>query len=372
MRVKVINKGDRRNLVLRWIDPETGRQRQKSAGTRKLKEAERQAAVLQADLDNHRYCEPSKIRWDEFREVFETERIPSYRPSTAVLYDVTFNHVERLINPRFLSELTTARISRFQSLLSNTGVSQETVGKNLRQLKAALNWACKMGYLRQAPLFIMPKRESVSGGVKGRPLTDEEFETLLAAVPRVVGEAAAESWRFYLKGMLWTGLRLTESLRLTWDRPDLLCVDFEGEIPMMRIPANLDKGNRTRVRPLTPQFFQMLQSVPDECRTSFVFQFPGERSLGDIRQRIMKTAVRIGKASGVIVKKQSKNHAAKYASLHDIRRTFAERVSRKLRLDEVQEMLGHASIETTKRYYVGSNAERTGRRLWEAFTDESA
>lgn len=83
----------------------------------------------------------------------------------------------------------------------------------------------------------------------------------------------------------------------------------------------------------------------------------------------MKTAVRIGKASGIIVKEQTENYAAKYASLHDIRRTFAERVSRRLRLDEVQELLGHASIETTKRYYVGSNAERTGRRLWEAFRE---
>lgn len=88
-----------------------------------------------------------------------------------------------------------------------------------------------------------------------------------------------------------------------------------------------------------------------------------------VRSNIRWTSVRIGRASGVVVKKATEKQREKFVTPHDIRRTFAERVSRKLRLDEVQELLGHASIETTKRYYVGSNAERTGRRLWEAFRE---
>ena len=41
---------------------------------------------------------------------------------------------------------------------------------------------------------------------------------MLAAVPGVVGAKAAASWKFWLEGLWWSGLRLTESLDLWWDR----------------------------------------------------------------------------------------------------------------------------------------------------------
>ena len=54
--------------------------------------------------------------------------------------------------------------------------------------------------------------------MKGRPITGEEFDRMLAKVPEVVGDAAAESWRHYLRGLWWSGLRLAESLELFWER----------------------------------------------------------------------------------------------------------------------------------------------------------
>ena len=48
--VKVVKYPDRKNLVLRWIDPETGRKRTKSAKTTRKREAQRLAGKLEADL----------------------------------------------------------------------------------------------------------------------------------------------------------------------------------------------------------------------------------------------------------------------------------------------------------------------------------
>lgn len=49
----------------------------------------------------------------------------------------------------------------------------------------------------------------------------------------------------------------------------------------------------------------------------------------------------------------------KYASAHDLRRAFAERWAALIMPAHLQQLMRHESIETTLRYYVGANAERT-------------
>ena len=66
---------------------------------------------------------------------------------------------------------------------------------------------------------------------------------MLAVVPKVVENTAADSWKFYLRGLWESGLRLSESLLLRWDEaPGAIVVDFSGRRPMLRIPAESHKG----------------------------------------------------------------------------------------------------------------------------------
>ena len=67
---------DRRNLVLQWIDPDTGRRRSRSARTSKAEGAEKARADLEYELNHGQYQEPSKLDWDRFRELFEAEYLP--------------------------------------------------------------------------------------------------------------------------------------------------------------------------------------------------------------------------------------------------------------------------------------------------------
>ncbi len=48
--VKVVKYPDRKNLVLRWIAPETGHKKTRSAKTSRRREAERAAARMEANL----------------------------------------------------------------------------------------------------------------------------------------------------------------------------------------------------------------------------------------------------------------------------------------------------------------------------------
>ena len=49
----------------------------------------------------------------------------------------------------------------------------------------------------------------------------KEFDRMMADVPAVVGDDRAESWRWLLNGLWWSGLRLREAFALTWKKGGL-------------------------------------------------------------------------------------------------------------------------------------------------------
>src|SRR6185312_928870 len=107
---------------------------------------------------------------------------------------------------------------------------------------------------------------------KGRPISLEEFERLVLAAEKIT-DRYRSPWQCYLRGQCASGLRLAESLELTWDRADKLQVDMQpGEHPMLRIPAALEKGNTDRLLPMAPEFAEFLQETPQTQRTGYVFK----------------------------------------------------------------------------------------------------
>jgi integrase len=220
--------------------------------------------------------------------------------------------------------------------------------------------------------------------MKGRPISLEEFERMLRAVPRAGGQADHRLDLRHrrrvavLPAWLWlSGLRLTESLELRWDEaPGALVADFTGRRPMLRIPAESEKGNTHRLLLMAPEFSELLDSVPIERRRSQVFRFPVDcpRTPHSVCQRV----VAIGKAAGIVVKQRQKlDDKGKLATVnqcasdHDLRRSFGFRWSRKVMPTVLRELMRHESIETTMRYYVGQNAESTADTLWECHKRES-
>ncbi|MCX7424243.1 MAG: hypothetical protein NTW96_01180, partial [Planctomycetia bacterium] len=114
--------------------------------------------------------------------------------------------------------------------------------------------------------------------MKGRPITSEELERMIAKVPAVVlasrndgdqaehDAAIVASWERLLWGLWWSGLRMAEAMEVYWDRTDRLCVDLDGRHAMLRVPAELEKGHRDRMLPLAPEFARFLESTPEHQR----------------------------------------------------------------------------------------------------------
>jgi integrase len=400
IKVHVVQEKDRANLTMRYRDPVTGQQVKRSAGTPKRKEAQKRAAKWEAEINEGRYQRPQTITWDDFRDRFEREKLASPKISEATrgAYATALNHLERIINPDRLCKVTTETFSRFvrelrkpQTITRNERqillppMKESTIACHLRHLKAAMNWAVRLGLLLTVPVFDMPD----AGESKGRPLAAEEFERLLAVVPKVRPHDPGV-WTRHLYGLWLSGLRLEESLILSWNDNAAFSVDLSGKYPVFNIEAKAQKGRRTEKVPMTPDFATWLLETPQEDREGPVFKLAG---LLDGKPLTPRRASRIiskfGEKAGIVVNREVKlvsepvldpktdeptgkahlveKEVAKFASAHDLRRSFGSRWAKRLMPAVLQKIMRHANITTTMRYYVDLDANDVASDLWKGF-----
>ncbi|WP_298863743.1 site-specific integrase [uncultured Gimesia sp.] len=360
------------NYQMRWVDPDTGRETWKSTKTNIKREAERIKNQTEKELNEGTFYKVVKTSWQDFRERYETEVVPGMAKNTAKIISVSFNHVEQTINPKTLKQINGNSLSKFVKQLREKELKDISIKDYLAHLKSSLNWTKSVGLINVVPVFPNLKRARSEKAMKGRPITLEEFERMLDAVPKVIKMVRStkedkakvvESWKFYLRGLWYSGLRLAESLELYWDQEDKLSVDFSGKYPMLRIRAESEKGNKDRLLPIVPEFAEFLQEVPKDQRTGPVFNpLSGWGSRNQMTpMTISKKVAKIGKKANVAVSDD------KFASAHDLRRSFGERWAQLIMPQQLMQLMRHESMETTLRFYVGRNAEKAAEAIYEAF-----
>lgn len=378
---------DRPTFLLQWIDPTTGKRKTKSTGIRDTgkardrKDAESQARELEQQLRRGVAAIPSELSWECFRERYDREHVAGLAKETRAKIETVCNLVERHLSPRRLFDVTDERVSRLVSILRDEKKSESTIKSYLGQLKAMLRWGVSQKLLPVCPTIPTIRRAKKSSGaapMKGRAITLEEFERMLEVTPAVVGQCNAEAWQHYLRGLWVSGLRLTESLELYWDREDRLhpILPKPGQgLPVLRILAELEKGHSDRLLPMAPEFAMFLMQTPSHARTGPVFT-PMKSRVRKVRARanwVGRVVSKIGKKAGVIVRTDPSNpDRKKYASAHDLRRSFGARWAARVMPADLKELMRHESIETTLRYYVGASAERTAENCWATVPDARA
>ena len=204
--------------------------------------------------------------------------------------------------------------------------------------------------------------------MKGRPITPDEFDDMLACLPEVVGPSV-ESWSFLLRGYWWGGLRLAEALALRWDTSGTFGVvdlDDPDSLPTFGVRAEGEKGNRDRVLPMAPEFAQLLRAVPVADRVGWVFAPGGPRGGSRRPDNVGATIARLGQVAGIVVNEST----GKTASAQDLRRSFGERWASRVMPQVLMELMRHESIATTLRYYVGRNAQTAARAAWDSISQD--
>lgn len=394
--VKVTKYAERRFVVMYYDCPLSGKRITRSTKQEKMKEAEKVAAKWEAELREGRYRPLANITWAEFRDRYEQEAVASMAENTGDLIAPFFNAIERILNPEKLRTLTEERLSYFQSQLREAKLAEASIKTYLAHLRAALTWAAEMNLLAAVPTIKIPRRAKGSKLMKGRPIVGEEFDRMrdkvevgLLAVTRdgykprkdrkkVRSEAvnqkrnarqwdevraAGPYWRRLLRGLLLSGLRLGEALNLSWDEESKILVDMSGDRPMMRIRAELEKGGQDRIHPITRDFAEFLAETPVDRRSGPVFPIAVRGEFKALTTEwASKVISAIGEAAGVIVDRDK----GKFASAHDLRRTFGAKWAKLVMPAVLQQLMRHESVETSMRYYAALAAQDVADVAWKA------
>lgn len=360
IKVKVTKCADRRNFVMYYLDPVTEKQITKSTGKRTRRAAERVAALWEEELRPGRKEGDPRMTWKAFREKYETEKLASLSLRTREATDTAFNHLENLIAPARLAALDEATISIFQAKLRQRKIQETSIASYLRHLKAALNWAVSMGLMPFMPKIHMPKGSKGQRMMRGRPITPQEYEKMVKTVPEVRPHDAV-AWQPYLHGLWLSGLRLEESLVLSWDEDAPISIDLSRRRPRLRIYAEAEKGNRDRLLRMTPDFAAFLLATAESERHGLVFRLDGQwTGRPMIPRRVGRAISEIGKKADVIVNKG----VHEYARAHDFRRVFGTRWAKVVMPSGLQKLMRHDSVETPLRYHVDLDADEMAEELW--------
>jgi integrase len=400
--VTLFRRKDQDVWQMQYVHPETGRKVQRTTKKTSRRDAERVAGKWEEDLKSGRDNRLGRMPWADFRERYENEVVSGHALKTAGKVSSIFTKLEELIHPAKIGSLNADALQRFQKALRDQHLSESTIKGYLAHLRAALAWAVDVGLLAAVPKFPKTQRAKQTRVMKGRPITGEEFERMLSKVDTALVDVCepgkersytrwkpearaaylerrreqatkvAPSWKSLIRGLWLSGLRIGEALELHWTDESRLRVDLSSRYPMLRIPAEREKGHKDRLLPIAPEFAEFLLAIPEGKRHGFVFNPQPLRAdkqgrrLG--QQQVERIITTVGKLAAVKVAERPKGEtlAVKFASAHDLRRSFGDRWASRVMPQVLMELMRHESIETTLRYYVGRNAQQTASVLYEA------
>ncbi len=385
-----------RPFQVRYFCQKENREIRVSVGSRDESDAQKLLAEIKAKLllgldvrpNTDKTCGPDML-WEHFREEYRKHHLSTLRDNTVCDIECRLDLAERIMKPKTLGDLGQPEVLlRLQTRLLNGEESRRkmprsshTVRGYIASVLAALNWAYELRWLPDRPQ-IKKIKTSKQKVMKGRPISEAEFRRMLDSTPDVVGPAAAASWRFILRGLWNSALRIDELMHVSWDKPGTIRpVWLTDKSPLLEIPASMQKNDTEQTIPLLPWFEDVLLEVEQEQRTGWVFSPAslqsklgrGARHSRPKADWVARIISRIGKAAGIVVEEADAKtgRPEKYASAHDLRRSCGER----LRNSGVPPLLicrvmRHSSWETTRRHYAPGDVQNEAETLRRILRDE--
>jgi integrase len=349
-----------------------GKPRYKAVG-RKLAEARRQRDLLSAKALQGELLTPTSLTFAELAEQwlegFEA-LVASGERAERTLEHYRY-HLERHLLPAFgrrrLQEISTDDCARLIAQLRAKGLAPKTIAGCLVPLGRIFALALRRGHLSDNPLRRLEQSE--------RPRIQKREQRVLGhdEITRLLAESLP-AYRPLLATALYSGMRLSELLGLTWGDVDLdqelLHVRFQlsrGRIDRPARRVRLKTENAVRDIPLLPQLGALLKrhklGSPFSQPGDYVFCTALGTPLGyrNVERRGLRRAAELAGLS-------SEEHPR--LRVHDLRHTFASHLIVDLRLDvaHVSRILGHArpsiTLDTyTHLFHHAAHAENIRQRM---------
>jgi integrase len=259
--------------------------------------------------EEDRSCKPSTMR--DYRCSVEARLIPAF-------------------GGRRLDDITAQHIERWRATLK---VSPRTKNKLLTQLYGIFKRAMKIFGLRvNVAAAVEPLRVPKSCAIE--VFNPEEIMALCRAA------ANEQDAAIYLVAA-FTGMRRGELIALCWREVDFINNVIRVRASFSAKALTTPKSGKARPVPMAPQVAGVLALLGqrDKFTGEDDLVFPGEDGLhldgSALRRRYQQALQRAG---------------LRKLRFHDLRHTFATRLVAKADIVRVQEWMGHADIQTTRKY----------------------
>ena len=317
------------------------------AGKRGKADAERLADKTHSQLVTGTYQAKDKRSWSDFRAEYEAKIVARFDgPSRQATLD-TLNAFERVADPKLVASITTEAIDQYSTKrLTEAGIrgrtlSPATVNKDLRYLRAMMRIAHDWGYVAKVPKFRFLKQS------KKLPtdIPPDHFAAIYAACNTatrpndIPNTTAADWWRALLVMAYMTGWRIGQLMSLKWSD-----IDLDNGTALTRSEVAGNKGNRDERIPLHPVAVEHLRKLTGSF-DSHVFPWNAQyRKLWPVFHAIQAETIL---ADGSPLPQCGKDG---WYGFHDLRRAFATLNSQGMDLFELQGLMQHKSLETTRLY----------------------
>jgi integrase len=279
------------------------------------------------------------VSWQTFRTRYESEYASEFRPKTQLSIRSALNMAEKLLSPTTPGDLMDLGV--FYKAAKEKGLKSTSIRTYCKKLKVALDWAGRQHWVRgkvqqpDVPTKVLRK-------LPKEPLTDEQLSVLFAAA-----DALDASTAMLIRGLAYSGMRISEAEDLRWDR-GVFRMNLANRTFV--VDALGDKAGRDRIVPMTVEFRDLVTQVSPDERSGYVF-LPQCEDRSELRQLVLKVGLAVKPSLG------------RRATPHDYRRTFASKWAMKVQPFILQKMLRHDSLTTTMLFYVNVQAEEASKAI---------
>jgi integrase len=270
-------------------------------------------------------------------------------------YEAHRFHLDHDLLPRLgsrrVASLGVEDVARLITELRTAGRSAKTTANALGTLQSVLRFARRHGWILADPVELLESEERPRPPrrPRGRVLGQVEIERLLEACP--------SRRRILVETALFSGLRISELLGLTW-------ADIDFAAGLIRVRAQLSRPHRgepaRRVAPKTPASVREVplvrqlsdrlavhrRATPFAAPADWVFVTSRGTPFGErnVARRVLRKAADAANVN---------DDGRAPLRFHDLRHTFASHLIVDLGLDvaQVSRILGHASITITLDVY---------------------
>jgi integrase/recombinase XerD len=228
--------------------------------------------------------------------------------------------------------ITTPTLTRYRAYLQMR-IKPASVNRALISLKRYFSWVVQSGLLEEDPS--KPVKMVMLVEQAPRHLSGEEEEALVAAV----NQEGSLRDRTLVILLLHTGLRASEVCLLKREQ-----VEIAGRKGSLTV---VGKGNKYREVPLNATARKVLSNYLTQLGAEAVYVFPSEKTGKSLSER----------ALGHLIKKYADKAKLKEVSPHDLRHRFGYRMAQQVPLHRLAQIMGHASLDTTRIYIRGTKSD---------------